>query len=120
MTKKNICPLREERFEIRTGTLGCGCSATTLLSVIVTVFATIVALLILYGIGIGLTRINNTIGSGTWRGVEVERKDDGSRVERQWRRGNWTKSIRSAIGGPKPDPYKSEQEQVTERTRLLG
>lgn len=119
VSNAKVCPLKAERFELRTKALGCGCSTTTILSIIVTVFATIVALVLLYGIGIVICKINSTFGTGTWRGIEFEIKDDGTRTERQWKRPEPSKqpSILRRIGlGSK----NSEQERITERTRLLG
>ena len=111
--------MRDERFELRTKALGCGCSTTTLLSIIVTVFATILALALLYGFAILFYKFNHNFGTGTWRGVEVEVKDDGTRSERQWKRTEPGKRLpflhRIGLGSKK-----SEQEQITERTRLLG
>ncbi|KAK5137713.1 hypothetical protein LTR08_007284 [Meristemomyces frigidus] len=114
----NVCPLRAERFELRTKALGCGCSTTTLLSVIVTIFATIAALALLYGVGIALMRFNQVFGSGTWEGIELEVEDDGTRKEHAWHRSNAVTSYvrRTTLKATK----ESEQEQVTERSRLLG
>ena len=120
ISNPNVCPMRDERFELRTKAFGCGCSTTTLLSIIVTTFATILALMLLYGVGLAIWRINSTFGSGTWRGLEVEVKDDGSRVQRQWRRNTWIQTITSWYEHRGPHPNKSEQEQITERSRLLG
>ncbi|KAK4501752.1 hypothetical protein PRZ48_007561 [Zasmidium cellare] len=114
-----ICPLSSERFELRTKALGCGCSTTTLLSVIVTVFATIAALALLFGIGWFIKRVNPVLGSGTYKGTEIEVKDDGTRDIRQWERDNWRKWLYRIFA--RPDlKHHSEQEEVTERSRLLG
>ena len=118
--KANICPLQHERFELRTKALGCGCSTTTLLSIIVTVFATIVALALLYGIGLAILGLNRAFGTGTWRGIEVEIKDDGIRTEHQWRRNTWSSKLASLFGKSRLHSDRSEQEQITERSRLLG
>ncbi|KAK4544243.1 hypothetical protein LTR36_004453 [Oleoguttula mirabilis] len=98
--------------------LGCGCSTTTLLSIVVTVFATIAALALLYGIGLAIVGFNQAFGTGTWNGWEVEVEDDGTRKEHEWRRSNAVTSFfrRTALKTTK----ESEQEQVTERSRLLG
>jgi len=114
----NICPLRSERFELRTKALGCGCSTTTLISVIVTVFATIAALALLYGIGLAIFWANRVFGSGTWNGWEIEVKEDGTKEGHQWRRSNAVTSFfrRTTLKAT----TESEQEQVTERSRLLG
>ena len=121
ITNSHICPSRNERFELRTRALGCGCSTTTLLSVIVTVFATIVALGVLYGIGVLVYKANSTFGTGTWRGIEVEIKDDGTKTEKQWKRSSDSRLAKLfGRSGFNPKSSKSEQEQVTERTRLLG
>ena len=118
VTHKDICPLDSERFELRTKALGCGCSTTTLLSVIVTVFATIAGLILLYGIVRAIALLNQAFGSGQWQGWEIEVKEDGSRNEREWTRSNsvtsWFRRI--FLKATK----ESEQEQVTERSRLLG
>ena len=114
----DICPLRAERFELRTKALGCGCSTTTLLSVLVTIFATIAGLVLLYGLVLALVQFNKVFGSGTFGGTEIEVEDDGTRKERQWRRSNAVTSYvrRTTLKATK----ESEQEQVTERSRLLG
>lgn len=114
-----ICPLSSERFELRTKALGCGCSTATLLSVIATVFATIAALALLLGIGWAIKRINPFLGSGTYKGTEIEVKNDGTRDVRQWERDNWRKWLYRVWARPDLQHH-SEQEEVTERSRLLG
>jgi hypothetical protein len=118
VSNARVCPIRDERFELRTKALGCGCSTITLLSVIVTVFATIVGLLLLYGFAILVYKFNHNFGTGTWRGIEVEVKNDGTRFERQWERTERGKNL-SFLHRIGFWSNKSEQEQVTERTRLL-
>ena len=120
LSNAKTCPLRDERFELRTKALGCGCSTTTLLSIVVTSFATIVALIVLYGVFMAVYRMNRTFGTGTWRGVEVEIKDDGTRIRRPWRSGNMRSKIASVFSWTGHPSNKSEQEQLTERSRLLG
>ena len=123
VTNAQICPLRNERFELRTRALGCGCSTTTLLSIIVTVFATLVAAALLWAVGVSLWKANRAFGSGSWRGVEVWIKDGGGRVERQWRGESWIGKNGSSffrIRRVGKSATKSEQELVTERSRLLG
>ncbi|KXT11140.1 hypothetical protein AC579_4939 [Pseudocercospora musae] len=80
VSQHGICPLASARFELRTKTLGCGCSTATLLSVIVTVFATIAALLLLYAIGLALKNLNPYLGSGQTAGWQIEVKHDGTTV----------------------------------------
>ncbi|KAK0947738.1 hypothetical protein LTR29_000995 [Friedmanniomyces endolithicus] len=113
-----ICPLKAERYELRTKTLGCRYSTMTLLSIVVTVFATIAALVLLGLLGYVLLSLNRMFGTGSWNGVEIEVKDDGTRDERQWRRSNAVTSFvrQTALKATK----ESEQEQVTQRSRLLG
>lgn len=114
------CPSRDERFELRTRALGCGCSTATLLSIVVTVFATIAALFLLYGIGVLIKRANHLCGSGSWRGTELEVKDDGSRSEKEWRHHPWTRRFTAIFHrDPTTSANKSEQDLATERTRLL-
>lgn len=108
-----------ERYELRTKALGCGCSTTTLLSVIVTVFATIAALALLFGIGWIIAKTNPFLGSGTYKGTEVEVKADGTRDVRGWERDNWRKWLYRVFARPDLKNH-SEQEEVTERSRLLG
>ena len=121
VTNKNVCPLKDERFELRTKPFGCGCSTTTLLTAIVTVFATIIAFGVLSAIGVFLLKLNRDFGSGTWRGTELEIKEVSStRIERQWKRGGWLpESIRS-IFRRRDFKTQSEQDLMTERSRLLG
>ena len=115
VTKPGICPLRDERFELRTKALGCDCSTTTLLSVIVTVVCTCVALLLLYGIGLAIARLNAVYGTGAFRGWETEVLDDCTRQGRSWMRG---KTLSERLH--RPDfSRRSEQMETTERSRLL-
>ena len=120
VSNKNICPMVSERWELRTKALGCGCSTTTLLSVIVTVFATIGALIVLIALGWLLKNLNPFFGSGVVSGTELEVKDDGTREEHEWRRPGLGSKLRAWMNS-KPDlSSQSEQEAVTERSRLLG
>lgn len=114
----NVCPLKAERWELRTKALGCGCSTVTLLSVIVTVFATIAALVLLYVLAVLVGKLWKTYVSGAFRGTATEIADDGSREVREWKRGSWLPAhFRRRLDA---DASKSEQEQFTERSRLLG
>lgn len=118
VSNKDICPLRSERFELRTRALGCGCSTITLLSVIVTVFATIATLLLLYGLIRAISGINPFLGTGRTAGWEIKCEEDGTRKGQEWRRGGLRKWYAS---WKNPDlAHRSEQEERTERTRLLG
>lgn len=120
VSHKHICPFESERFELRTKALGCGCSTTTLLSVIVTVFATLAALALLYGLVVALRALNPFLGTGRAAGWEIQFKDDGAVVEKAWRRkGPWYRFRRQVL----PEDSlrtRSEQEARTERSRLLG
>jgi hypothetical protein len=92
------------------------------LSVIVTVFATLVAALVLRYIWVGIRKLDWWIGKGAWRGTEMEWKEDGGRVVREWKRPGLSERVarlfrRKREGG---DGVKSEQERFTERSRLLG
>ncbi|KAH9822115.1 domain found in Plexins, Semaphorins and Integrins [Teratosphaeria destructans] len=89
-----------------------------MLSVVVTVLATVVAALLLWGLVMGVRELNRIFGTGTWNGWELEIKEDGTRVGRQWRRSNrFTSFFR---GNAMKLTKESEQERVTERSRLLG
>ncbi|KAF2703418.1 hypothetical protein K504DRAFT_463480 [Pleomassaria siparia CBS 279.74] len=62
MRYKSICVMGSERFELRTSGLGCQVSTITFLTSIVTIFCTIVGLVVIYGlvkllkwIGIGIS-----------------------------------------------------------------
>ena len=85
-----------------------------------TIFATIAALALLYGMSILIVRLNKTFGTGTWRGTELEVKDDGVREEHKWKRKTWRATSSSYFLRRGPSSTKSEQEQITERSRLLG
>jgi hypothetical protein len=117
--KADVCPASQERFELRTKTLGCGCSTTTLLSVIVTVVSTLAALLILYAILVCTRALNQVYGTGTRRGWEIEVLDDGTMKGKPWARPSWTREIRSLFHR-KDLTARSEQEERTERSRLLS
>ena len=99
ITNKDICPFWNERFELRTATLGCGCSTTTFISIVVTILATIAGFLVLYGVITAIARLSRIFGSGTWRGIELEMKDSGGRVEREWVRGSWLTRLRWNLSG---------------------
>jgi hypothetical protein len=115
----DVCPASQERFELRTKTLGCGCSTTTLLSVIVTVVSTLVALLILYAILVCTRALNQVYGTGTQCGWEIEVLDDGTMKGKPWARPSWTTTLRSWFHR-KDLTARSEQEERTERSRLLA
>ena len=118
LSHPNTCPLAAERFELRTKTLGCGCSTTTLLSIVVTVFATIVALAVLYVLGLGVASVSRKALFGSWRGWELEVDDNTSRRGHPWRRSNGlTRFFRRR---QLDFTAESEQERMTERTRLMG
>jgi hypothetical protein len=119
VSKSDICPLKSERFELRTKALGCGCSTTTLLSVIVTFFATIAALALLYGFILAIYKLNQVYGTGAYRGWKVEVLEDGTKQESPWARSNVVTRTAAKVKG-KQLSKRSEQEAVTERTRLLG
>lgn len=114
------CPLPSEHYELRTATLGCGCSTTTLLSVVVTVFATIATLVLLVAIGWFLKHLNPFFGSGVIAGTEIEVKEGGQREEHEWYRPGLGSKVREWWNSKADLSNRSEQEAVTERTRLLG
>jgi hypothetical protein len=124
ISKPLICPIRDERFELRTNGLGCGCSTFTFLSIVVTVFATIVALLVAWALLKGVRVAWRTFVSGSWRGTRFEFVEDGKGWEvGEWKRGSWVGSLRKAVGWKRKeggDSKRSEQDRLTERTRLLG
>lgn len=117
--KTDVCPFHRERFELRTRALGCGCSTTTLLSVIVTVVSTIVALLVLYAIFLGVRALDRIYGTGARRGWEIEVLDDGSMKGKPWARPSWTRTVKSSLHRQDLSA-RSEQEDRTERSRLLS
>lgn len=80
-----VCPLASERYELRTSALGCNCSTTTLLSVIVAVFSTIAAILLLSLVLWLLKWWGRTMRSGGW---EIVVQEDGTVREGTWRRGS--------------------------------
>lgn len=116
----HVCPTRVERFELRTRALGCGCSTATFLSVVVAVFATVAALALLYALVVLVKHANRVFGTGSWRGLELEIKADGAREEKEWRRHPWSERVSALFRRDRTSFDRSEQEQSTERTRLLG
>jgi Lon protease-like protein len=54
---EDICPHWAERWEIRTQPLGCQVSTITSLTAIVTIFSTIVGVLLIGLVGVGLVRL---------------------------------------------------------------
>lgn len=85
----DICPHWAERWELRTKALGCGCSTTTLLTSIVTIFCTIAGLIVLYGVWVMLLWASRVWGPGSWGGWYLEIEDDGKRKEATWVRRSW-------------------------------
>jgi hypothetical protein len=81
-----VCPLASERYELRTSTLGCGCSTTTLVSIVITVLCTLAALLLLSFILWLLKWWGRTFRSGGW---EIVVEEDGRVRQGTWRRGRW-------------------------------
>jgi len=84
-----ICPLGLERWELRTKALGCGCSTTTLLAILITIVCTIVGLFVLYGVWIVLKWVNRIWGPGSYGGWYLEIDDNGSKTEGVWIRRRW-------------------------------
>lgn len=112
IVKHDICPVSSERFELRTRALGCGCSTTTLLSILVTIPATLVAAALLYLAYRLVLKLNTAYGTGTYGGVELIPQ---SHQTKPWRRSTsifWPK-FRSRARS-------SEQDLITERTRLMS
>lgn len=116
--KPSLCPLAEDRFELRTKTLGCGCSTTTLLSIIISVVATLFAILILYSIFLCARFVNRVYGTGSRCGWELGIADDGGRRGKLWARPTWTLTF-GTLFQRKDLTHCSEQDQTTERSRLL-
>ncbi|KAF2125437.1 hypothetical protein P153DRAFT_324741 [Dothidotthia symphoricarpi CBS 119687] len=87
---KNICALGSERFELRTSGLGCQVSTITFLTAIVTIFATIFGLLVLYGLVQLLKWVRIAFNNGGWRihedGTEEIWVRKGESWGRWWRR----------------------------------
>jgi len=113
--KASACPLAQERFELRTKTLGCGCSTATFLTLIVTVVSTILALLIMYAIVKCLRSVDRIYGTGARRGWEIEIHDDGSMSKRLWVR----RSVKSWFRHEDLSVRSEQQEVTTERSRLI-
>ena len=67
-----------------------------------------------------IKNLNKVFGTGSWRGTEVEVKDDGTREAKEWKRHPWTEKVTSVFHRDRTSSDRSEQEQVTERSRLLG
>lgn len=90
--KHPICPLLSERYELRTRALGCGCSTTTFLSIIITILCTLFATLLIYSIWKAqiLQWLWRIFGPGAWEGWERVEVEEGGEVavrEGAWRRG---------------------------------
>ncbi|KEQ59100.1 uncharacterized protein M437DRAFT_57886 [Aureobasidium melanogenum CBS 110374] len=81
-----VCPLASERYELRTAALGCKCSTYTLLSIIITVFCTLGAVLFVSLVLWLLKWWGRTMRSGGW---EIVVEEDGTVREGTWRRGSW-------------------------------
>ncbi|KAL1304204.1 hypothetical protein AAFC00_000627 [Neodothiora populina] len=113
--KRSVCPLKAERWELRTRALGCGCSTTTLLSILVTILCTIVTMLLCYGIWRAqiLQWLWRILGFGAWDGWERIENDDGTVTERAWRRGGSKWKLKLFSG------QANDEDTLDERRRLL-
>ncbi|EON62924.1 hypothetical protein W97_02150 [Coniosporium apollinis CBS 100218] len=94
MSHPDICPLSgrdgSERWELRTSGLGCNVSTRNFLSVVATVFITIVALVLMWGFWKILVEI-----SAAWKGVrggwEVKEYEDAEGLRKR-RGGVWVEN----------------------------
>lgn len=50
----------------------------------------------------------------------MEIRYDARREEKEWKRQSWTQKVTSVFRRDRTSSDKSEQEQITERSRLLG
>ncbi|GAM83959.1 hypothetical protein ANO11243_019490 [Dothideomycetidae sp. 11243] len=85
----NICPSWTGRWELRTKTLGCGCSTLTLLAVLITIVCTLAALSVLFGVYKLITSVNKIWGFGALSGSYLKYDDGGHRHEGLWFRKWW-------------------------------
>ncbi|KAJ4993473.1 hypothetical protein SVAN01_01021 [Stagonosporopsis vannaccii] len=109
---KGICAFGSERFELRTGGLGCQVSTITFLTAIVTIFATIFGLLFIYGLVI-VSKWLYLIVSGSNNGW-VQYADGTGEI---WvRRESWGRWWRRITGQQK----ECEVEEVDEGTQERG
>jgi len=81
---ERVCPHWSDRWELRTRTLGCGCSTLTILAILITIAATIAALSLLFGLYKILAWINSFWGTGAVGGYYIELTDDTNRSEGAW------------------------------------
>ena len=117
--KKSICPLSSERFELRTPLFGCACSTITFLSIMVTIFATLLATLLFYGIwrSGALQWIWRIFAAGKGEGWERVEHEDGSVTEGNWRRGG---SVNAGWGFKLFTGLGDDEAMLEERRRLIG
>ncbi len=90
LTHPDICPLSQERYELRTHALGCAVSTITLLTCIITVLSTLLAILLIWGVWDALWYIVHS-----WRasrgGWAMYRRADGQ----EFREEIWVRKGRS-------------------------
>jgi len=91
VSNADICPHWAERWELRTRPLGCYCSTITLLTALITIACTVVALFVLYGVWKVSGWVNTTWGTGCHRGWRLNIDEDGRRRGGSWYRSNWWK-----------------------------
>jgi len=119
--KASICPLWQERWELRTSTFGCNCSTTTFLVALITCAATLVSLVLLWGTVKALTWTLIAIRQSR-AGWALEEDQDGERTEGPWIREpkTWTSWLKTKFTRSQtPDPFDREVEEQ-EREALLG
>lgn len=91
MRVKGICAFGSERFELRTGGLGCQVSTITFLTSIITIFCTLFGVFVMYG----LLRLYTWVRLGTTRGGYVVYGDgtEGIWVRKNKSWGEWWKRV---------------------------
>ncbi|KAF2191823.1 hypothetical protein K469DRAFT_556602 [Zopfia rhizophila CBS 207.26] len=116
VSHKGICALGPERFELRTGGLGCQVSTITFLTSVITIFCTIFGALILLGLVIAGKRVGLALKSrkGGW----VVYGDGTGEV---WvrKKESWAKWWRRVRGKPREDEELVGDEGMGERPRWL-
>jgi hypothetical protein len=103
ITDEHICPMPwQERWELRTKTLGCNCSTTTFLAALGTCVGTLLALILLWVLWKIVKLIWVMSRKGTV-GTELRVEEDGREVEGVWKRKRtwrgWWKSLGFKKGG---------------------
>lgn len=95
ISDRDVCPTYDDRWELRTSTLGCKVSTMSVLICLATIICTMLGTILLLGLGRLATRMLGPCWPTRHRGWEIIRSEQGDRIAHTWTtRKTWLDSIR--------------------------